>query len=194
MDVIYISRRPKPDLERSIKAYGAWLQSMGEEPVTCRRARNLEELLRKADVVSLHTVLDESTRHLIGREQLAVMKENAVLVNSGRGPLIDEAALVDHCRTHPGFRAGLDVYEDEPAMKPGLTDLSNVVIVPHIGSATRWTREGMAVLAALNVTGMLQGLPAWNRPDVFPFLGDNPPEAAPSIVNAEDLGIPLAGD
>ena len=83
------------------------------------------------------------------------MKTDAVLINTSRGPIIDEAALVAHCRTHPDFRAGLDVFEDEPALKPGLNELENVVLVPHIGSATSWTREGMAILAAGNVAGIL---------------------------------------
>ena len=81
------------------------------------------------------------------------MKNNAVLVNTSRGQVIDEAALVSHCRKHPNFRVGLDVFEDEPDLKPGLVELDNVVIVPHIASATRWTREGMATLAASNVIG-----------------------------------------
>ena len=127
---------------------------------------------------------------MIDRERLDLMKENAVLVNSSRGPLIDEAALVAHCREHPSFRAGLDVFEEEPAMAPGLADLPNVVVVPHIGSATRWTREAMAVLAASNVAGMLRGFPVWGRADMGPFLGPNPPEAVPSVVNDDSLGIP----
>jgi len=194
MDVIYFNRSPKPDLEQTVRDYGAYLASQGEAPVTCRRAGTLEELLKQSDVVSLHVVLDESTRHMIGREQLELMKENAILVNAGRGPLVDETALVSHCREHPGFKAALDVFEDEPDLKPGLSDLFNLVMVPHIGSATRWTREGMAVLAALNVTGMIRRMPAWNRPDISPFLGVSPPKAAPSIVNAEPLGIPLYGE
>jgi len=122
------------------------------------------------------------------------MKEEAVLVNASRGPLVDEDALVAHCRAHPRFRAGLDVYENEPAMAPGLAELDNVVLVPHLGSATTWTREGMATLAAANAAAILQGWPAWpavtGREDVLPFLEDEkPPHAAPSIVNADDLGL-----
>jgi len=191
MDVIYFNRRPRPDFERAIRAYGDYLLSQGEVPVTCRRAETLDQLLQTADVVSLHTILSETTRHMIGKKQLSRMKADAILVNTGRGPVLDEAALVEHCRTHPEFRAALDVFEDEPKMKSGLADLPNVVLVPHIGSATRWTREGMAVLAAANVAGMIGGLPAWNREDISPFLGPHPPKAAPSIVNAEALGIPL---
>jgi hydroxypyruvate reductase 1 len=142
----------------------------------------------------VHTVLNESTHHLINAERLAMMKENAVLVNTGRGPVIDEAALVAHCRVHPDFRAGLDVFEDEPDLKPGLDDLDNVLIVPHIASATRWTREGMATLAASNVAGILMGYPVWNRPDILPFLEGDPPKAAPSIVNAQALNLPMFVD
>jgi hydroxypyruvate reductase 1 len=75
-------------------------------------------------------------------------------------------------------------------MKPGLVDLDNAVIVPHIASATRWTREGMATLAASNVAAILMEYPAWQKPDISPFLEVNPPKAAPSILNAKDLGIP----
>lgn len=98
------------------------------------------------------------------------MKSDAILINTSRGPVVDEAALVDHCRHHPEFRAGLDVFEHEPVMAPGLAELTNVVIVPHIASATRWTREGMATLAACNVAGILSGYPLWKQTDILPFL------------------------
>ena len=190
MNVLYYDLYPSRALEEQIAAYGEFLKSIGEEPVSCRRAESTEELLGEADVVSLHTVLDETTHHLINKERLAVRKENAVLVNTCRGQVIDEAALVAHCRKHPNFRAGLDVFEDEPAMKPGLNKLNNVVIVPHIGSATTWTREGMATLAASNVAGILSGYPVWQDSDVSPFLQGDAPKAAPSIVNAKELGLP----
>ena len=132
-----------------------------------------------------------ATRHLINAERLNLMKDNALIVNTSRGPVIDEAALVAHCRRHPNFRAGLDVFEKEPKLASGLAELENVVIVPHIASATKWTREGMATLAASNVAGLLMGYPAWNRPDVGPFLGNRPPKAAPSILNAKELSISL---
>jgi phosphoglycerate dehydrogenase-like enzyme len=86
---------------------------------------------------------------------------------------------------------GLDVFEDEPAMKPGLAELDNVVMVPHLGSATSWTRQGMASLAACNVAAILSGHPVWSREDITPFLEGLPPQAAPSIVNAKELGLPL---
>ena len=193
MNLIYHDIFPNTDLEDYIAAYGDFLKSRGEAPVSCKRAETVEEVLQQADCVSVHTVLDESTHHLINSASLALMKENAILVNTSRGPVVDEAALVAHCQKHPNFRAGLDVFENEPEMKPGLVELDNVVIVPHIASATRWTREGMASLAAGNVAGILSGYPAWNQPDILSFLEGESPQAAPSIVNAKELGIPLFG-
>ena len=191
MNLIYYDIYPNKGLEDYIAAYADFLKSRGEAPVSCRRVENLEDLLREADCISVHTVLDESTHHLINAKRLALMKENAVLVNTSRGPVVDEAALVSHCRKHPDFRAGLDVFEDEPDLAPGLNDLDNVVIVPHIASATRWTREGMASLAACNVAAVLMGYPVWNKPDILPFLEGDPPKAAPSIVNGAALGLPV---
>ena len=191
MDLLYYDLRTNEALERYAADYGKFLQAHGQRPVACRRVPNTDELLREADVVSIHTVLDDATRHLINAERLVRMKPNAVLVNTSRGPVIDEAALVAHCRSHPEFHAGLDVFENEPQLAPGLAQLENVVIVPHIASATRWTREGMATLAAANVAGLLSGKPAWNRADIAPFLGTAPPPAAPSILNAKELKIPL---
>ena len=193
MDLVYYGPSANKALERYAADYGAFLSAQGERPVSCRRAATLVELLRAADIVSLHPALNEATRHLIGRPELAAMKETAVLINTSRGPVIDEAALIDHCHAHPSFRVGLDVYEDEPAMKPGLADLDNAVLAPHLGSATSWTREGMATLAAANVAGILEGWPVWPRAktltDVLPFLEDSPPQATPNIVNADDLGL-----
>jgi len=191
MDLIYFDPHQNEPLEGYMAAYGVFLNSMGIRPVTCKRAKHIEDLLAEADCISLHTVLDETTRHLINVERLGLMKENAILINTSRGPVIDEAALVEHCRKHPNFKVGLDVFEDEPELKPGLAELDNVVIVPHIASATGWTRQGMATLAAGNVAAILMGYPAWQEPDISAFLGEDPPKAAPSIVNATDLGIPL---
>lgn len=100
----------------------------------------------------------------------------------------------NHLKANPDFRCGLDVFEDEPAMAPGLADCPNAVIVPHIASASLYTRGGMATLAAANVAARLQNLPVWKTPDeVSPFL-EGPvsgiPKASPSIVNAKDLGVP----
>lgn len=191
MNMVYHGRRKNDALEAYVAAYAGFLEAQGEPPVSCRRAETVDELLQTADCVSLHTALDDATRHLIDSRRLSLMKENAILINTSRGPVIDEAALVAHCRAHPDFRAGLDVFEDEPRLTPGLAALENVVLVPHIGSATMWTRQGMATLAAGNIAGMIRGDAVWNRPDILPFLKDNPPNAAPSILNAEALGLPI---
>jgi hydroxypyruvate reductase 1 len=193
MSVIYFDPFPNPSLESFVTAYNRFLISRGEPSVTCRRAEMLDDVFNQADCISIHTALDESTHHLIGARELAVMKPNAVLVNTSRGPVINEQDLVAHCRSHPDFRAGLDVFEDEPGMKPGLAELENVVLVPHIASATGWTRQGMAILAATNVAGVLMGFPAWRQPDISDFLGENPPQAAPSLLNAGDLDYPVDG-
>lgn len=189
MQVIYHSRSANPGLESYVADVSHFRVSHGQSPVNCHRADSLDALLEASDCVSIHTILDDSTRHLLDARRLARMKADAILINTSRGPVVDEAALVDHCRRHPDFRAGLDVFEHEPAMAPGLAELDNVVIVPHIGSATRWTREGMATLAACNVAGILCGYPLWQQTDILPFLEDQPPRAVPSIVNARELGI-----
>ena len=189
MNLVYFDLYPNKILEQYVSDYSGFLVEHGEEPVTARRVETIDELLAVSDVVSLHTVLDDSTHHLIDAERLAGMKPDAILINSSRGPVIDEVALVEHCKANPLFTVGLDVFEDEPAMKPGLAELDNVVIVPHIASATKWTREGMATLAAANVAAILQGYPLWGSQDVLPFLSGDVPHAAPSIVNATELSI-----
>jgi len=191
MDLLYFDPHGNEDLERYLADYGAFLERHGQRAVRCRRADSVDEVLREADVVSLHTVLSGETMHLIDARRLASMKPTAILINASRGPIVDEAALVAHCRAHPGFYAGLDVFEHEPELAPGLAELPNIVGVPHIGSATSWTREGMATLAASNVAACLQGWPVWGKDDVTPFLGSAPPQAAPSIVNAAELGLPM---
>ena len=193
MNLIYFDPHANKRLEDYLSGYNAFLTARKLPAVNCKRAGQIEDLLREADCVSIHTILDESTHHLINKERLALMKKNAILINTSRGPVIDEAALVEHCRTHPDFRVGLDVFENEPETKPGLLDLDNVVKVPHIASATSWTRQGMATLAAANVAAILMGRPAWPRPDISPFLEGTPP-AAPSILNAKELGIPQYTD
>jgi hydroxypyruvate reductase 1 len=194
MNLVYFDPYQNKALEDYLAGYSKFLKSQGRAPVSCKRSETIEDLLQEADCVSIHTILDETTHHLINAERLALMKTDAIIVNTSRGPVIDEAALVAHCQKHPDFRAGLDVFEDEPEMKPGLVELDNVVIVPHIASATSWTRQGMATLAASNVAAILQGYPAWQRPDISVFLEGESPRAAPSIVNAEALGIPAYQD
>jgi len=193
MNLIYYDLYQATRLEKFVTAYGQFLKANGEQPVTWKRAATMEDVLREADVISLHPVLDKTTYHLINPERLAIMKKEAVLVNASRGPVIDEVALVEHLKANPMFRVGLDVFEDEPYMKPGLADMKNAVVVPHIASASKWTREGMATLAALNVLGKIKGYPVWGNPNqVEPFLNESatPPPACPSIVNAKQLGLP----
>jgi glyoxylate reductase len=117
----------------------------------------LDELLATSAVVSLHAPLTDETRHLLDERRLRLMPRGAVLVNTARGPLVDEAALVRVLEGGHLGGAGLDVYEHEPEVHPGLRERSDVVLLPHIGSATRETRAAMAELAARNVLAVLQG-------------------------------------
>ena len=118
---------------------------------------SVDEVLREADVVTIHVPLLDSTRHLINKERLAMMKNTAFLINSSRGPIIDENALVEALKNGVIKGAALDVYEEEPALAPGLRDLDNVVITPHIASATEGTRGKMAEIAAQNIIDFLDG-------------------------------------
>lgn len=118
---------------------------------------SLERLLGAADVLSLHCPLTPETRHLIGAAELAMMKPSAVLVNAARGPVVDEAALARALAASEIAAAGLDVYEHEPRVEPGLLELENVVLSPHLGSATVETRTAMAELAARNAISVLRG-------------------------------------
>ncbi len=126
------------------------------------RKVGIEELLRASDFVSIHLDLNEKTRHFIGEPQLRMMKKSACLINTSRGPIIDEAALVRALQENWIAGAGLDVYEDEPAMKPGLAECPNTVLCPHIASATFETRTKMATMAATNLIAMLKGEPPPN--------------------------------
>jgi len=121
--------------------------------------QELDELLASADVVSLHCPLTAETRHLISAERLALIKPGAILVNAARGPVVDEAALVGALRSGPLGAAALDVYEHEPEVHPGLLELDNVTLVPHLGSATVETRRAMAELAARNALAAVAGEP-----------------------------------
>jgi glyoxylate reductase len=117
----------------------------------------LDELLETADFISVHTPLTPETRHLIGSGELNLMQPTAILVNSSRGPVVDEAALADALEEGSIFAAGLDVYEEEPEVHPKLLELENVVLAPHIGSASIETRDRMAELAAENLVAVLRG-------------------------------------
>jgi len=117
----------------------------------------VEEVLERADVVSIHVPLLDSTRHLINAERLRRMKQTAYLVNTSRGSVVDEAALVEALRSGVIAGAGLDVFENEPALTPGLIELPNVVLTPHIASATIKTRDEMARMAAENLIAFFEG-------------------------------------
>ena len=141
MEILYHNRSRKEDAEKELDA----------------RYADLEELLETADFVSIHTPLTDETRHLIGPKELRRMKPTAVLVNTSRGPVVDEGALADALADGRIFAAGLDVYEDEPKVHPKLLDLENAVLAPHIGSGSQETRDQMAVLAAENIVAVLSG-------------------------------------
>jgi len=149
---------------RRAKAFGMDIvyQSRSElDPVIAAelgaRRVDLDELLTLSDVVSLHCPYGPATHHLIGAEQLAAMKSSAFLVNTARGPIVDETALASALREGVIAGAGLDVFEREPQVHPALLDLENVVLVPHLGSATVETRTAMAMLAADNALAVLSG-------------------------------------
>jgi glyoxylate reductase len=137
--------------------------AFGMEVSGVRRGQPIDELLATSDVISIHTPLSRETHHLIDAAALARMKPGAFLVNTARGPIIDEEALCDALeRGHLGG-AALDVFEHEPIVNPRLLALPNVVIPPHIGSATHETRSAMARIAATDVRRFLQGVAPLHR-------------------------------
>ena len=144
------------------------LESDEEDRLGARHA-SLDELLQQSDFVSLHVPLTAQTTHLIGGEQLAAMKPTAYLINTARGPVVNEQALLEALQARRIAGAALDVYENEPALTPGLTLLDNVVLLPHVGSATLETRTRMAAMAAQNLIAGLSGQTPPNvvNPEVF---------------------------
>ena len=116
-----------------------------------------EKLLRESDFISLHVPLLPETRHMIGTAQLQMMKPTAILVNTSRGPVVDEAALAEALERHIIAGAGLDVFEQEPNVHPLLLKLENVVLAPHIASASIDTRRKMSLMAAANALAALGG-------------------------------------
>jgi glyoxylate reductase len=154
MRVIYFDLfRPLEEVERELGA----------------EYRELDDLLADADFISIHVALTPETRHLFGPEQFRRMKPTAVIVNSSRGPVIDEAALAAALREGEIFAAGLDVFEKEPEVHPDLLEAPNAVIVPHLGSATVETRDAMGMLAAENLLAGLEGRrpPTLLNPDAW---------------------------
>ncbi|MDR3670486.1 MAG: D-glycerate dehydrogenase [Holophaga sp.] len=146
MKVIYTDVNRAPELERQTGATFV----------------DKATLLRESDFLSLHVPLLPSTRHYIGAAELAAMKPSAILINAGRGPLVDEQALVAALRDKVIWAAGLDVFENEPRLAPGLAELDNVVVVPHTASATVQTRTAMGRIAVENVLCVLGGEPPKN--------------------------------
>ena len=121
---------------------------------------SIDELLVSSDVISIHSPLTDANRHLIDRRSLARMKRSAFLVNTARGPIVDEEALAWALQERLIAGAALDVYEREPAVVEKLFSLENVVLAPHLGSATRETRTAMIELAIKNAVSVLHGRPA----------------------------------
>lgn len=148
MKVRYVARTDHQDFER--------------DPINATRVE-LDEGLALADVVSVHTPLTPETRHLLDARRLALLKPTAIVVNTSRGPTIDEAALVEALRARRIWGAGLDVLEREPELSPGLAELDNVVLTPHIGSAERYWREEMTRMVLLNARGIIEGSAVPNR-------------------------------
>lgn len=142
MRVLYVARSRHLDFEFA--------------PLNAARIE-LDDGLKQADFVSVHAPLTEQTTHLIDARRIGLMKQRAVIVNTARGPVIDEAALVEALSEKRIFGAGLDVYENEPNLTPGLAELENVVLTPHIGSGAGRYREMMAEIVAMNVHAVLQG-------------------------------------
>ena len=141
MNVLYVDEKKNETLEKEVNA----------KKVT------FDELIKKSDFISLHVPLITSTHHLIGEKELEMMKKNAVLINTSRGPVVDEQALVFALKEKQIFGAGLDVYEHEPEIAKELKKLDNAIIQPHSASATIETRTKMAVMAAENMVAGLKG-------------------------------------
>lgn len=158
MDVLFA---PRPPAHREVS-----FTELGEFAGKVEQVR-WEELVERSDFLSLHVPLTPDTHHLVDADVLARMKDDAVLVNTARGPVVDEAALVAALREGRLGGAGLDVYEDEPATAEGLAELPTVMLLPHLGSATRGTRAAMAELTARNAIGMATGgeVPALVNPE-----------------------------
>jgi len=141
MNVLYVDKKKNETLEKEVNA----------KKVT------FDELLKKSDFISLHVPFIPSTDHMIGEKELKIMKKNAVLINTSRGPVLDEQALIFALKEKQIFGAGLDVYEHEPEISKELKKLDNVIIQPHSASATIETRTKMAVMAAENMVAGLKG-------------------------------------
>ena len=154
---------------RRAKAFGMTIAYTRRSPLEDHVIKELDakfmtmdELIETSDVLSLHCPYSPATHHLISENQLARMKSTAYLINTARGPIVDEAALVHALKSGEIAGAGLDVFENEPAVHPGLLELDNAVLIPHLGSATVETRAAMADIAATNALAILAGQAAPN--------------------------------
>jgi lactate dehydrogenase-like 2-hydroxyacid dehydrogenase len=172
LGVIGLGRIGRAVARRAALGFGmtvlGWSRSRkrpSEAGAPIERVNRLDHLLERCDVVSIHCPLVPTTRHLIGATQFGHMKTTAVLINTARGPIVDEAALVAALEEGRIAGAGLDVYEDEPRVHPGLVGREDVVLLPHLGSATRETRDAMGMRAVENL-------------DAF-FAGNEPPDRVP---------------
>jgi len=152
-------------LARRAKAFGMTIAYSNRKPVSPQIEAELgaqfmsqDELLATSDVVSLNCPYSPATHHLMSTAQFHTMRPTAFLVNTARGPIVDEAALVEALQTGQIAGAGLDVFENEPAVHPGLLECDNAVLIPHLGSATQETRAAMARLAAHNAVNVLAGV------------------------------------
>lgn len=147
MRVVY-TKRGGPLAQEQVPAGACWEFRTG-----------VDEVLEEADIVSLHVPLTPETRHLVGARELAMMRPGSFLINTARGPVVDEVALVEALRTGHLGGAALDVYEREPELAPGLADLANVLLLPHLGSATVETRGTMSEVAVRNAIAAVRGEP-----------------------------------
>jgi glyoxylate reductase len=163
-----VARRAKGFGMSVIYADAVQLPSEVEAETGAHRVE-IDELLEEADFISIHVNLTPETRHLFGHEQFKRMKPTAVLVNTSRGPVVDEEALADALESGEIFAAGLDVFENEPEVHPRLLELESVVVIPHLGSATVDTRNAMGALAVENVLAAIDGRrpPTLLNPDVL---------------------------
>lgn len=140
-NIIYCSRRKNDLLEKKTGA----------------KKVSLNNLLKNSDFLSLHVPLNKETKYLLNKEKLNLLKKSAILINTARGEIVEEKALIELLRNKKIFAAGLDVYENEPNINPQLLKLDNVILLPHLGSATEDTRNNMAILAAKNIFAVLSG-------------------------------------
>lgn len=152
----------KNGFDMNVVYYDVLRNESFEKEYNAKYFGTVDEALKEADVVSIHVPLFDSTRHLINKDRLAMMKKTAYLVNTSRGPVIDEEALVEALKNGVIKGAGLDVFENEPKIATGLSKLSNVILTPHIASATEKARDEMAILVATNIIAFIEGVTPLN--------------------------------